>query len=240
MSISFDHKNVIRSLLSTISAQSNIFDEFISALERHYTRSATSLKDIKRRDDKKAKGLLWELFCRDWLLTDPKFINVWLLNDMPTDLFATLKLQRLDNGIDLVSQTKTGYWAIQCKYRKPTNKRGQTRIPWATLATFVGLCAVSGPPKGWQKQVVMTNLVGVSRKVKTNNDFSICKGSFRGTPRERWMKLCGDYVEHKLSDSVLIAPTIPVEPMNLDQVRSARLKALGITYISGDPSNPNE
>jgi hypothetical protein len=227
--MSFDHKSIIRGLLTstvaTSSSQTNIFDEFIKQLEQYYTRSVSSLRDIKQRDNKRAKGLAWEIFCRDWLLTDGKFVNVWLLNDMPADLIAQLKLQKMDNGIDLVGQTKTGYWAIQCKYRKPTNKRGHTTIPWATLATFVGLCAVSGP---WQKQVVMTNLVGVTRKVKTNNDFSICVGSFRSTSRERWMKLCGDYIEHRLSDDTSKV-SVPIKPMDINEIRAMRLKALGIS-----------
>ena len=188
----------------------NVFDRFIEELESYYNRSVSTIAEMKQRNDKKAKGTIWELFCQEWLRCDPLYLNVWLFNEVPEEIRLLLKIGTVDNGIDIVAQVFAGFVAIQCKYRG----KG-TKVTWNTLSTFTGLCAVTGP---WHKHIVMTNCAGVSRKIpRTPRDQSICLGSFRGTSRERWLKMTGTYVEHRLDESV------QTKSLNAEAVREARL-----------------
>lgn len=208
------HKKIISKLLSTPSGKVslNIFDEYIREMELYFSRKVTNISEMKLRDNKKIKGDMWELFCRDWLLSSDKYIEVWLLKDCPH--FPNITKQ--DNGIDLIAQTKTGYCAIQCKYR---SKKG--RVDWKSLSTFIGLCERTGP---WEKYIVMTNCSSVTRKVpKSPKDYSICLKSFQGTTREHWMKMVGTYQEHKLSDDIKSSHNFLSEKVDLELIRKARL-----------------
>lgn len=80
--------------------------KFLSILDK-YRKISFSEKD---------KGERFERLIKGYLLTDPKYSNlfkkVWLWNEFPSkaDLGST------DTGIDLVALTNNGdYWAIQCK-----------------------------------------------------------------------------------------------------------------------------
>jgi predicted helicase len=64
----------------------------------------------------KEKGTKFEELMRLWLMTDPRykdlFTQVWLWNDFP----GKKDLGGQDTGIDLVAKTDMGdYWAVQCK-----------------------------------------------------------------------------------------------------------------------------
>ena len=81
-------------------------NKFLSILDK-YRKISFSEKD---------KGERFERLIKAYLLTDPKYSNlfkkVWLWNEFPSkaDLGST------DTGIDLVALTNNGdYWAIQCK-----------------------------------------------------------------------------------------------------------------------------
>ncbi len=69
----------------------------------------------------KVKGDIFELITKYYLLINPtyrtKLKEVWLLNEVPTDVREYLNLPTNDEGIDLIAKTKDNeYWAIQCKY----------------------------------------------------------------------------------------------------------------------------
>ena len=69
----------------------------------------------------KVKGYIFELITKYYLLINPtyrtKLKEVWLLNEVPTDVRKYLNLPTNDEGIDLIAKTKDNqYWAIQCKY----------------------------------------------------------------------------------------------------------------------------
>jgi hypothetical protein len=185
-------KKTITRLLSVPNV--NIFDGCVEAIEIEHGRPVTNLCDLKKREDKKKKGDLWEVFCRDWLEASDKYKNVWLFQDWV--LYCSEKQissrglkSKQDNGIDLIVELTNGkYAAVQCKYRKDMKK-----VTWNTLSTFIGLCERTGP---WEQYIVMTNGRGVTRKVpKSKKDKSICVGTFRGTSRTQWLKMAGLYVE---------------------------------------------
>jgi hypothetical protein len=175
--------------------------------------------DLKVRDNKKLKGDVWEVFCQTYLQVTGKYQEVWLWNQVPDEVRAALRLtSRVDNGIDIIASTTTGYTAIQCKYRGKTNGS----VPWGTLATFVGLCAATGP---YEKHIVMTNCRGVTRRVPRGpKDKSICYGTFKGLSREMWMKMAGDWVEHRLTDADAPADLNLPTGLNLPQIQPTEPK----------------
>jgi hypothetical protein len=189
-------KKTITQFLSVPNA--NIFDGCVEAIEIEHGRPVTNLCDLKKREDKKKKGDLWEVFCRDWLEASDKYKNVWLFHDW-VDYCSEKQISskglksKQDNGIDIIVEFTNGkYAAVQCKYRKDMKK-----VTWNTLSTFIGLCERTGP---WEQYIVMTNGRGVTRKVpKSKKDKSICVGTFRGTSRTQWLKMAGLYDEKTAS-----------------------------------------
>src|SRR3954452_9960398 len=48
--------------------------------------------------------------------------HVWLLNEVPESVAAHLNLPRVDEGIDIVAEARSGeFWAVQCKFRGATD-----------------------------------------------------------------------------------------------------------------------
>lgn len=235
------HRELVKTILSSAAGIQNPFDAYIGALEHHFERPVHSLSELRTRENKKLKGDEWELFCRDWLLSGEKYRQVWLLKDCPhlPMLGAGASATNQDIGIDLIAETLDGkFCAVQCKYRKPTGR--STNLDWKTLSTFFALCARSGPPGGWDKYIVMTNCRGIARKApRSPKDLSICLQSFRGTGRERWLRMIGLCVEHRTSDSRTITSNTPLDAVDtlkelenfapnpqvaLQSIRDARLR----------------
>lgn len=180
------HKSVILSTLSKPNI--NIFDEIISAIEYEFNKPVTNISDMKERDNKKRKGDIWEVFCRDWLLASGTYTDVWLLTDFITQ-YPTVFLSKQDNGIDLIGKTLTGWHAIQCKYRS-----AKSRVDWRSLSTFIAMCerTKSLDNKPWDKHVVITNCSSVTHKLpRTCKDKSICLRSLKNTKRDHWLKIVG-------------------------------------------------
>jgi len=183
ITVEFDVEQNIREILSDGKESPSIFDRLLLRFENYSSRAAPTIGDIKRRDNKRAKGLGWEKFCVFYLKNVLQYYQVWMWNEIPDDVRKYLKLgSKVDNGIDLVARqfnTNNNFVAVQCKYRK---KIEQT-VTWTMLSTFVGLCAQTGP---WEKHIVMTNCKGVSRKTgipKTIKDQTIAYGTFKNLTR---------------------------------------------------------
>jgi len=208
------HTEIIKDLLSKPSPP-NIFDKYVEELELYFNRKVYNLQELKDRENKKLKGDQWEYFCKDWLIATGRYQNVWLLKECPH--FPELTNQ--DNGIDLICQTKTGFHSVQCKYRS-----GRGKVNWASLSTFIALSERTGK---FDKFIVMTNCASITRKLpKSPKDMSICKGSFRGTKREQWIKMIGSYQENILSEEVrTVERTSPKKSvhLNAEELRKARL-----------------
>lgn len=104
-------------------------------------RSWNELKqNILNNSTKKEKGDIFELLTKYYLLINPiyktKLKEVWLLNEVPTEIKNYINLPDNDEGIDLIAQTKDDeYWAIQCKYRSDED----TSITRDDIATFLDI-----------------------------------------------------------------------------------------------------
>jgi hypothetical protein len=221
----FDVERAIREILSDGKEQPCIFDRLLERFEAHSSRAAGSIYEIKRRDSKKAKGDGWERFCQFYLSRVMQYHRVWRWPEIPDDVRQYLRLgSRVDNGIDLVAQENpnSGFIAVQCKYRQ---KILQT-VTWATLSTFVGLCAQTGP---WLQHLVMTNCKGVSRKTgipRTVKDRTIAYGTFKNMTRAQCTQVeVGAPSEyHRVAENVAVA-TVTM-PKTMEELREARIKAL--------------
>lgn len=214
----FDIEKTLREILSDGKELPCIFDRLIEKFENYSDRPVSSLGEMKRRDNKHAKGAAWERFCHFYLSRVMGYYHVWLWKEIPEEVRAHLKLKsRVDNGIDIVAQRyqNGGFSAVQCKYRK---RKDQT-VTWTTLSTFVGLCAQTGP---WDRQIVMTNCKGVSRKTgfeKTPKDQTIAYGTFKNLTREQ----CTRVEAGQPSDYQRLTEEPVAVPKTQEELRAARL-----------------
>lgn len=184
-----DSEPVLKKLLHTIFLRSpqNCFDEFIKECQAWYSKPAHTFTEMRVRNNKKIRGDIFEEFCVLYLRAVKGYETVWLLEDVPDEILEKLSLKRRDMGIDIIVSTGTGYIAVQCKYKAPSDKK--TCVSWSALSTFYALCLRTGP---WEKYIVMTNCYFTRHQgPKTNKDESICIGTFRAISNEMWIKLCG-------------------------------------------------
>ncbi len=183
----------------------NMFDSLIKDIENYVeggnAHNMTELRD--KANNKKKKGDLFEAFCFLYIKNILKHDEVWFYSDIPSSsssssssssnnqIFLKEKLSlntTQDYGIDIVSRKGTKYYAIQCKYRKPKDQI-QT-VSWKELSTFYGIVNKTGP---WEKHVTMTNVNGCRHiGEKTEKDWSICIGTFRGLNNFKWLQLIGE------------------------------------------------
>jgi len=182
MDAEFDVEKAICEVLSDGKESPCIFDRVLGKFEKYSSRPASTIGEIKRRDNKRSKGTGWEDFCVFYLKRVLKYKYVWTWKQIPPHIRTDLKLgSKIDNGIDLVARFNDacGFVAVQCKYRQDIRKT----VTWTQLSTFVGLCCQTGP---WDSHIVMTNCKGVSRKTgipKTSKDQTIAYGTFKNITR---------------------------------------------------------
>jgi len=165
----------------------NKFDVLVQNIESHIEgTSATNMIELKEKTkNKKKKGDLFESFCFLYLQKILQHDEVWFYKDFPSELKTQFHLTKNDYGIDLISKKGEGYYAIQCKYRKPQDMV-QT-ISWKSLSTFYAMVSKSGP---WIKHITMTNVNGCRHiGEKTEKDWSICIGTFRGMKHFDWLTM---------------------------------------------------
>lgn len=204
----FDVEKNIREILSDGKETPSIFDRLLLRFEAYSARPAANIGEIKRRDNKKAKGDGWERFCYWYLTHVLQWHRVWFWKDAPRDVLTLGS--KVDNGIDIVAQPKEGggYTAVQCKYRKKTTQT----VTWTTLSTFIALCAQTGP---WAQQLVMTNCKGVSKKTGIVRTYqTMAYGTFKSLTRGD--VTMGDDGNHRLFDRPAVVPSH-------EELRAARL-----------------
>lgn len=178
----------LEKLLHTVFLKSkdNTFDEFIKECQAWYSQPAHTFTELRTRDNKKIRGDIFEEFCVLYLKKVKGYEQVWLLEDVPEDILASLSLKRKDMGIDIVVCNQGEFYAVQCKYKTPTSRKSS--ISWSALSTFYAMCLRTGP---WQKYIVMTNCDYTRHQgVKTEKDLSICLQTFRSIKAENWLKMC--------------------------------------------------
>ena len=135
---------------------------------KEFTKHLSSLNS-------KDKGDAFEQITRFYLRLDPKYATklkeVWLYNEIPTDVQKKLNLPTKDQGIDLVAKTKDDeYWAIQCKYKTDETKP----ITWREISTFTGLSF--GVCRNISFGLICTTADRYAKLLKTQDNISLCTG----------------------------------------------------------------
>ena len=177
-----------------LRSPTNLFDEFVLECQKWYSLPAHSLVEMRKRDNKKIRGDIFEEFCVLYLKHIKNYEKVWRLEDVPDEILLKLSLKRRDMGIDIICENNGYYTAVQCKYKKQSRKA----VTWKELSTFYALCLRTGITenddilnKPWQKYIVMTNCMYVTHMgKKTEKDQSICIGTFQNISKEDWLKMC--------------------------------------------------
>ena len=192
----------------------NLFDEFIKECQKIYEKPAHNFAEMRKRDNKKIRGDVFEDFCVLYLKNN--YQNVWLLKDVPSEILEKLHMKRRDMGIDIVIETNdNNYIAVQCKYKKETSFR-KNILSWKSLSTFYALCLRTGP---WEKYIVMTNCIYTRHQgIKTDKDVSICLKTFQNITKDEWLKMCN------VSGHVLIEDNDTKQNNEKETIRNLRLK----------------
>lgn len=198
------NQNLDKDNLKNINNERLIFESFINEIELYTMKPVHSIQELKDLNlNKKTKGDLWEAFCVLYCEKILEHDQVWLLKDIPEDIRKELHLLKKDFGIDIISKKGDDYFAIQCKYKKPSNKI--QLIPWRSLSTFYGYVANINK---FKKHIVMTNVNGCNHVGdKSDKDLTIAFGTFKNINHFDWMKLCDsnkepdvdsiEYIRHK-------------------------------------------
>jgi hypothetical protein len=193
-----DIKNCIKNTLNT---DKNIFHSLNDLFKSYFEKPAHNIQEIKARTTK-MKGDIFETFCKLYL--EENGYEVWFAKDLEEEKMKEFGLTKKDYGIDLIALKNNFYYAVQCKYRKPTlNSLRQTvhRITWRDISTFLALSNRTGPQEGWKKHIIMTNADYVCWKGKKGSkDFTIAKKTFENLKREFWCKIVGHSEGQKLNE----------------------------------------
>lgn len=172
-----------------LRSPTNLFDEFVLECQKWYSIPAHSLVEMRKRDNKKIRGDIFEEFCVLYLKHVMNYDKVWRLPDVPDDILLKLNMKRRDMGIDIICENNGFYTAVQCKYKKHSNNRKHC-VTWKELSTFYALCLKT--QISWEKYIVMTNCQYITHMgQKTEKDQSICIGTFRNISKDDWIKMCG-------------------------------------------------
>ena len=185
---------------------------------------------MRKRDNKKIRGDIFEEFCVLYLKHVKNYEQVWRLEDVPEEILLKLSLKRRDMGIDILCMNNDLFTAVQCKYKKHTSSRKHS-VSWKELSTFYALCMRSGP---WEKYIVMTNCEYANHMgKKTEKDLSICIGTFRGISKDDWIKMSG-ITGQTLSNLVLpdlVLPDTKETNINIPVLtEKEKLRALRLAY----------
>jgi hypothetical protein len=212
-------RTLVRSAIFAARDDADIFGELTKLLDRD---CATN----------KARGDVFECLCAEWMRVRhrPTCTDVWRLADVPADVLTALKLKRQDMGIDLVARDAAGrFYAVQAKYRKKA-RVGRTRITWKGVATFLALCATSGP---WARHVVVTtaDYVRWGARGRSAQERVVAAGTWSSLPREFWYAVAGfrgrTVADGGASTEAEITETGALPPPDSDAGRALRLARFG-------------
>jgi superfamily II DNA or RNA helicase len=138
----------------------------------------TSMDDFNKLNkhlEPKQKGDNFELLCQYIFKIQPEYRNktknIWLYNEIPSNIKQKFKLPEQDKGIDLILETiDDDYFAIQCKYRSNQNKK----VTWTELSTFVGQLFTGK----FKKAIYMTNTYEIDEELAKCDNIFVLNGYY--------------------------------------------------------------
>jgi hypothetical protein len=139
---------------------------------------------LRGLDSGSKRGAAFERLTQLYLQTAPEYRtqlrHVWLLNEVPENVAAHLNLPRVDEGIDIVAETRSGeFWAVQCKFRSATEQHlNRTDLATFTSLAFahcqnIALAVVahtSAKPVGKRKYMGRTVEIGLDHWLELDKD----------------------------------------------------------------------
>ena len=160
----------------------------------------------------KEKGGCFEHLTKFYLLINAKYRtklkNVWLLEEVPSEVRSHLNLPNCDEGIDLIAETKEGnFWAIQSKYRGNENHSLNRK----ELSTFTDL--TFNVCKNISHALICTNSLKLSHK------FSLYKENVSFCASDIWCNLDIEF----FNDLRELLEGKVVEPKKLEPRKHQRL-----------------
>lgn len=202
------------SITKIVSNSQNIGQVFDKIRDSTGGNTFHSIQEMKQLKNTKVKGDLFEHLCKLYLLWTNKYLEVWLLSQLPDTVRKELRLLGRDMGIDLVCKNKdNSYSCVQCKFKTPSKYKPTTVVGWKELSTFYALADRTGP---WSKYIVMTNANYVKRMgMKSEKDVSICIGTWESLSKQDL---------HEIAFGKTKMVTKYVQQPNIESLREARLK----------------
>jgi superfamily II DNA or RNA helicase len=188
-------------------------------------RGCSSWQDVQARLHpllEKEKGDLFEELVKAYLLLEPEYATklkkVWLYREVPQTIALLLKLPPVDQGIDLIAQTKGGqFWAIQCKYRDQTNRS----LTWREVSTFAGLAF--GVCRGISFGLLCSTTERITHVLKDQDRIAFCAlDVWQGLGARFLARLRG----HLAKKPVALEPTKP-RPHQKQAITDARRHFVG-------------
>ncbi|AYV84494.1 MAG: superfamily II helicase [Hyperionvirus sp.] len=163
------------------------------------------LYDITEDMSKTDKGYLFEVITLYLFKLVPMLSNdleeIWLYNNIPTEILKSLKLPTRDKGIDLLARIKGKYYSIQCKFRQNAG----IIIPWGDLSTFFGLSF--GLHDKIAGGYLVTNTFDLCKEVTDSNKVTAIYGEYFDTlPENFFQNICKDLTNQKPIPYVIKKP----------------------------------
>lgn len=206
-------------LIIDLSKNTSMVDTLLKTCNSYYEKPVHNLQAMKMRNEK-VKGDIFEYFCQLYLKYCYGLKEVWLLNEIPTEMREFLNLGKNDFGIDLVGIDEDNkYYAIQSKFRK-RNSTKKISVTWKQLSTFYALCARTGP---YEKYIVITTADYVRRVgKKSEKDVIIGFNKLKNISHFKWMEMCNVLNDNQLNTTSLDTPT-PSKTLTNEELRQKRL-----------------
>ena len=212
-----------------LRSPTNLFDEFVLECQKWYSQPAHSLAEMRKRDNKKIRGDIFEEFCVLYLKHVKNYEKVWRLPNVPDEILLKLNMKRRDMGIDIICENNGIFTSVQCKYKKHSNNRKHC-VTWKELSTFYALCLRT--QVSWEKYIVMTNCEYITHMgKKTEKDQSICIGTFRNISKDEWIKMCG-LIGNKFDNTTPEIITNPDTNINVILPDMEKLRELRLAYYN--------
>lgn len=206
-----------------------IIDNLIEKFKLYYDKPVSSFSELKKRDNKKIKGDVFEVLAKLYFETKKNkksfvYQNCWLLKEIPKEIKQDLGLRGRDMGIDLILQDQNDeFHAVQVKYRFPNRYKSKNILGWKQLSTFYSWVNRTGP---YKKHIIFTNADYV-RHVGNRDpkDKSICIGTLRNISRNHWYRMIEDENSGRtIGDSSNCLTISELEKMTKEELRELRLK----------------
>lgn len=176
----FFFKNIMTYAQQSLAISSKIKSVF--ELSQNWSNFSERINSFSTKE----KGLCFELLTQFYLVINAKYRtklkNVWLLENVPSEIRTYLNLPNSDEGIDLIAETWEGnFWAVQSKYRGNENHSLNRK----ELSTFTDLAF--NVCKNISHALICTNSIKLSHK------FSLYKENVSFCSSDAWCNLDEDF-----------------------------------------------